>query len=382
MWRKIFKMGMVTLFGLLGVAILLVALGLGFRAYRQRENARVLAIHTPNGIQEGMYVPIGGIEQWIQIRGEDRNNPVLLFVHGGPGGSTLMISSGWQPWEKYFTVVQWDERGTGRTYRKTGSSIAPTMTLDRMTQDGIEVAEFLRTHLRKEKIILIGHSWGSFLGIHMVKQRPDLFYAYVGTGQIIGRPTWKKVYELQNAHVLASARVANNTDALKELAAIGPVPDERDFKVIQKWSRLLGVPFEYDKRPDIKFNVSMPGFTLLDWYYFFKGLRFSERIINGPNGPTSKADLRSLGLDFLIPIFFFEGAQDFMTPIEPAEQYLREITAPHKEFVRFAGANHFLPLNRPDDFLKELLARVRPLANPPKKDSSENRAPPGVTPHP
>ncbi len=365
MWRKIAKITMFTLLGLFGAVLLLVAVGLGFRAYRQHENAKILAIHTPNGIQEGMYVPIGGIEQWIQIRGEDRNNPVLLFVHGGPGGSSWPLSAGWQPWEKYFTVVQWDERGTGRTYRQTGSSIAPTMTVDRMTQDGIEVAEFLKTHLSKEKVILVGHSWGSILGIHMVKQRPDLFFAYVGTGQIIGLPTWKKVGELQYAKVSDEAQAANNADALKDLSAIGAVPDERKLGIIQKWSRLLNVPFEYDKRPNIKFKISptmMPGFTLLDWYYYDKGARFSRKTINPMLGKTN---LRSLGLNFSVPIFFFEGTQDFMTPIEPAEQYFNEITAPHKEFVRFEGANHFLPLNRPDDFLKELLARVRPLADPP-----------------
>jgi pimeloyl-ACP methyl ester carboxylesterase len=366
MWRKIAKITIFTLLGLLGVVLLLVALGLGFRAYRQHENAKILAIHTPNGIQEGMYIPIGGIEQWIQIRGEDRNNPVLLFVHGGPGGSTLMLSSGWQPWEKYFTVVQWDERGTGRTYRKTGDSIAPTMTVDRMAQDGIEVAEFLRTHLHKDKMILVGHSWGSFLGIHMVKKRPDLFFAYVGTGQIIGLPTWKKVGELQYAKVLAAARAANNADALKELSSIGAVPDERKFGIIQKWSHLLNVPFEYGKRPDIKFKIPppmMPGFSLLDQYYWKKGYQFSRKVIN----PLLRnADLRSLGLDFSVPIFFFEGTADFITPIEPAKQYLKEITAPHKEFVRFEGADHFLPLNRPDVFLEELLSRVRPLADPPK----------------
>ncbi|MGA3007411.1 MAG: alpha/beta hydrolase [Opitutaceae bacterium] len=358
---------MLALLVLLSVALLLMALGLGFRAYCQHENAEILAIHTPNGIQEGMYVPIGGIEQWIQIRGEDRNNPVVLFVHGGPGGSTLMISSGWQPWEKYFTVVQWDQRGTGRTYRKTSSSIAPTMTVDRMTQDGIEVAEFLRTHLHRDKIILVGHSWGSFLGIHMVKKRPDLFFAYVGTGQFLGSPTWKKAIEIQSARVLASAQATNNAKALKELAATDALPDGRKFWILQKWARQLRIPFQDSL--DIKSKIPptmMPGFTLLDWYYYSKGFRFSLNTLLGPNGPLWKADLRSLGLDFAIPIFFFEGTSDHMTPIEPAEQYFKEITAPHREFVRFEGANHFLPLNRPDDFLKELLARVRPLADPPK----------------
>src|SRR5258707_12286396 len=110
-----------------GLLIVVVAAGRGFRAYRQHIAAEALAIRSPNGVQEGRFVVIGSIKQWVQIRGEDRNNPVLLFVHGGPGGSTLPMSSGWQPWEKYFTVVQWDQRGTGLTYRETEHQPRPTV---------------------------------------------------------------------------------------------------------------------------------------------------------------------------------------------------------------------------------------------------------------
>jgi alpha-beta hydrolase superfamily lysophospholipase len=163
MKRKGFILIKNILLCLLVFSVLLIGAALGFRAYRQHENAKAMAIRTPNGIQEGMYVAIGGIQQWVQIRGEDRTNPVLLFVHGGPGASTLAISSSWQPWEKYFTVVQWDQRGTGRTYRQTGRSVASTMTVDQMTQDGIGVVEFLRAHLHKDKVVVVGHSWGSLL---------------------------------------------------------------------------------------------------------------------------------------------------------------------------------------------------------------------------
>jgi len=356
--RKIFMTIKFALLSMLAGAILLISLGLGFRAYRQHVNARILAIHTANGIQEGMFVPIGGIQQWIQIRGEDRNNPILLFVHGGPGGSTVPISSGWQPWEKYFTVVQWDQRGTGRTYRKTGNSIAPTMTVDQMTKDGIEVAEFLRTHLHKDKVILVGHSWGSFLGIHMIKKRPDLFVAFVGTGQFIGWPT-------SRAWLSAFLRTANSPEASNDFASIDELSNPEKLALLQKWGRRFRRPPQ--DSAGIKFRIRplmMPDFTLLDWYYYLKGFRFSRELLGGLNGPLTLADLRSLGLDFSVPIFFFEGTQDSMTPIEPAEQYFEQITAPHKEFVRFEGANHFLPLNRPDEFLKELLIRVRPLADP------------------
>jgi pimeloyl-ACP methyl ester carboxylesterase len=187
---------------LLGMAVLVVVLvgaTLVFRAYRQHVNARIVAIHTPNGIDEGMYVKIGGIDQWMQIRGDDRNNPVLLCLHGGPGGSWLGNTKLLLPWEREFTVVQWDQRGTGKTLETTGTVVADSMSVDRMAQDGIEVAEFLRDHLHKDKIVVLGFSWGSLLGVHMVKQRPDLFYAYVGTGQI---SDMAKAQQMSYAYVL------------------------------------------------------------------------------------------------------------------------------------------------------------------------------------
>ena len=107
-------------------ALFLAAVGaiLALRIQRQHVTAKAIAIHTPNGIEEAMYVKIGGIDQWIQIRGQNRNNPVLLCLHGGPGGSWLALTTLFSPWEKEFTIVQWDQRGTGKTLETTGRSIA------------------------------------------------------------------------------------------------------------------------------------------------------------------------------------------------------------------------------------------------------------------
>ena len=356
----------VSLLGLAGVLVAIAAAGLGFRAYRQHLAAEVLAIHSPNGVQEGAYVDIGGIKQWIQIRGEDRDNPVLLFVHGGPGASSWPISSGWLPWEKHFTVVQWDQRGAGRTYGAAGEdALAPSMTLERMTQDGIELAEYLRAHLHKDKIILVGHSWGSFLGIHIVKQRPDLFYAYVGTGQVVGRVTFEKSFELAIMHLRELAQSAGNSEALAELAPITeqPLMNPRNRLVADRWSKALALPsiesFELAGPIPPPF---MPDFSLLDWYNWRKGMAFSARYLRGRDGPMFKGDVASLGLAFPIPMIFIEGDADYNTPSEPAEQLFNQITAPHKEFVRVQGGGHFMPFDRPDEFLAELVAYVRPLA--------------------
>jgi pimeloyl-ACP methyl ester carboxylesterase len=357
-------------FALLGTTALLVALvaaGLGYRAFRQHLAAQALAIHSPDGVQEAEFVDIGGIRQWIKIRGQDRSNPVLLFVHGGPGGSTLPISSGWSPWEKYFTVVQWDQRGTGRTYGANGDAIAPTMTLERMTRDGIELAEHLRTRLHKDKIILVGHSWGSFLGINIVKQRPDLFHAYVGTGQVVGRATFEKSFEITIAHLRALAQAANNTAALAELTPIAsrPAMTEENRLVTEKWSKALALPSA--DRLELAGPIPplfMPDFSLGDWYDWNKGMAFSAKYLRARNSPMVQRDLASLGFEFPIPVVFIEGDADDITPSGPAEQYFEQLIAPHKEFVAIHGGDHFIPFDRPDEFLAELLARVRPFAIP------------------
>jgi len=369
--------------GLLAIAVLAIfatGSGLAYRAYRQHLAARVLSIGSPNGVQEGMYVRIGGIDQWIQIRGEDRANPVILFVHGGPGGSTIPISSGWQSWEKFFTVVQWDQRGAGRTFRVTGESVAATMTLAQMTQDGIEVAEYLRTHLHKDRIVLIGHSWGSFLGVHIVKQRPELFLAFVGTGQLVGKQSFERQFEVTVAHLKALAQAANNVEALQELATVSTAADfsktpcdtisfttpafgSRECDVAQKWAKALSLPsiegFQIDGPVLPPF---MPDYSLLDWYYWWRGTTFSAAQLRRRSGPMIQSDLWSLGSEFSIPVFFFEGSDDLQTPIEPARAYFDQIKAPQKQFVLFRGGGHFVAFERPDEFLARLVEHVRPLA--------------------
>jgi pimeloyl-ACP methyl ester carboxylesterase len=363
MLRKAARLIGVSLLGLAGILIVVAAAGLGFRAYRQNLATETLAIRSPNGVQEGEFVDIGGIKQWIQIRGEDRDNPVLLFVHGGPGGSSWPISSSWRPWEKHFTIVQWDQRGAGRTYGAAGDALAPTMTLERMTQDGVELAEYLRTHLHKHKIILVGHSWGSFLGIHIVKQRPDLFSAYVGTGQVVGRVTFEKQFEIMITHLQALAQSTGNSEALAELAPIvaRPLINPQNRLVADKWSKALGLPsIESVQLAGPVPPPFMPDFSLLDWYNWRKGMAFSAKYLRGREGPMFKRDVAALGLAFPIPVIFIEGDADYNTPAGPVEQLFNQITAPHKEFVWVRGGDHFIPFDRPDEFLAELVARVMP----------------------
>jgi pimeloyl-ACP methyl ester carboxylesterase len=302
-----------------------------------------------------MYVSIGGIEQWIQIGGAASDHPVLLFLHGGPGGSSRPAATAWKPWEEHFAVVHWDQRGAGRTFAKNGEAVSRGLTVERMVLDGIEVAEFLIRHLGKEKILLVGHSWGSVLGVHMLKRRPDLFSAYIGTGQVVNM---QRAEELNYRRELTQAERLQNSEALQALIEIGPPPysERAKIKVLRQWADQLadgnGDSVQFRPiPPDPAFSNADDVKALLQGAEFTRNELFRE---------LSRVDLPTLGPQFDMPIFFFEGTCDQATPMELAESYFAEIVAPHKEFVRFEGCHHFVVMNRPIDFLRELLAKVRP----------------------
>jgi len=137
---------------------------------------------VPNAVNEQGFIPIGGIDQWIAIQGSNTDNPVILFLHGGSAEAQSPFLKEFLPWEQAFTVINWDQRGSGKTYGKNGAS-TPDMTVERIAQDTIEIADYACKRLSKSKVILIGHSWGALLGLNAIKRKPELFYAFVGTGQ-------------------------------------------------------------------------------------------------------------------------------------------------------------------------------------------------------
>lgn len=323
----------------------------------RNRNTKNYAITTPNGIDEASYVPIGGIEQWVTIRGEDRNNPVLLFLHGGPGDVTNPWSFAFfAPWEKYFTIVQWDQRGAGRTLRKTGREVAPTMTVDRMTKDGVELAEYLTKHLGQGKIIVVAHSFGTILGLGMVRARPDLFFAYVGTGQVADEA---KNYSAAYDALLQKAQASGNQQAIDDLKRVGPPPynSGEGYGVQRKWSNRFEGADEF-LNGTIGLALVAPGVTLQDINDDTDGQILSgERLFDQSRSQGPK----ELGLEFSLPMFVFEGDEDFTTPTALARQYFKLMKAPRKRFVPIHGG-HFAMFIHSDEFLRELVKRVRPLA--------------------
>jgi len=334
----------------------------GWFEFFQNRNKQKYAVTGENHIDEATYVRVGGIDQWLTIRGQDRNNPVLLILHGGPGD----VTSPWgyayfHDWEKYFTVVQWDQRGAGRTLEKAGESIESTMTIDRMIQDGIEISEYLRRHLNKERIVLVGHSWGSLLGLLMAKAKPELFYAFVGTGQVPSSAMEANVV----AHRLALqwARAAKNPEALADLNRIGPPPykDGTDgWGVLYKWRNACEGPNrEVFLASTLYYALAQPGYTLRNFNSSQEG-----QIVSGNKlfDQITNLDHKRLEGTFNLPIVVIQGENDCTTPAELAHKYLDSISAPRKDFVDIPGEGHFAAFIKSDEFLKDLVARVRPLA--------------------
>jgi len=326
------------------------------RDFVRARNARDYAINTPNGIDEAKYIEVGGIQQWITIRGEDRNNPVLLFLHGGPGDATNPWGyAGFRLWLKHFTVVQWDQRGAGRTFGKNRDAPREAITIARMTQDGVELADVLRKQLGKDKIVLVGHSWGSILGVHMVKARPELFSVFVGTGQVGDQAT---SYTVAHQELLKKAAALGDERALRELREVGPPPyaDGRGYGVQRRWSNFFEGADAFIASM-MGFALVAPGYTLRDLNDWFDGqIVSSQRLVP----QTSTLEAGTLTGDFAVPVLVIQGAEDFTTPTRLARSFVDSIRAPAKWFVTIDGG-HFAVFMKTSAFLDQLVARVLPL---------------------
>ena len=305
------------------------------------------------------FVRIGGIEQWISIRGENRDNPVLLFLHGGPGDVTSPWGyAAFRSWVKHFTVVQWDQRGAGRTLGKNGPASAQRVSVGRLTQDGVELAALLRTSLKKGRIVLVGHSFGSILGVMMARARPDLFYAFVGTGQV-GDPAI--AYTVAHRELLKKAETLGDEQAIRELREVGPPPyaNRKGYAVQRKWSNLFEGADAF-LASMLGLGLTAPGYTLRDLNDWFDGQNLSaERLVP----ETSALEARALAGDFAIPIFVIQGAEDFTTPTSLARSFVESIQAPTKAFVSLEGGGHFAVFTKSQAFLDQLVSRVLPLAS-------------------
>ena len=307
-------------------------------------------------ISSTSFVPLGGIEQWVSITGDDRDNPVLLVVHGGPGDSQWPHADNYVPWEKSFTVVQWDQRGAGRNYGHIGEG-TPEVNLNRIARDGVELADYLRRTLGKKKIIVLGHSWGSVVAVTMVQLKPELFAAYVGTGQVV---SWKATSDFQYDLLLAKARKDGDTAWLEKFF---PKPDlniPKQFFAATGNLRSVMAPSDRDWIQSLR-----DGYPALLAQYpkdaqdLNDGQLFSGKHLIADEVATNlPVTARRLGT----ACFLIQGQGDVIAPTKAAVGYFQMVKAPKKTLVLIPDAGHFAFMTAPDAFLAALTGKVRPAA--------------------
>lgn len=323
-------------------------------------------IVTRQGIEELLPVKINGAKQWISIRGKNKNNPILLFLHGGPGSpfmpTSWTVQSGW---EDYFTVVQWDERGAGKTYVSNDpEALAPTMTIEQLTEDAADVVRYLRDRFGERKIFLLGHSFGSILGLELVQRHPEWFYAYIGVGQVVNT-----VKNEEEAYQFAFSRAVaqRNTEAIDALKSLAPYPgDPRKFtlyKLATQRTWLIYFGGQAYGRTSMEFEdnaqLLSPEYTEADLNARDAAQAYSVSLLLPDLFKVDFSSVRTIEC----PVFLFEGRHDYTVSHTIAAKWFEQLNAPGKKLVWFENSAHMVMEEEPGRFLVHLVNDVLPIAS-------------------
>lgn len=313
---------------------------------------------SEDAIAELRQVELNGRKQWISIRGQSRENPVLLFLAGGPGGTQLAaVRYELAALEAHFIVVGWDQPGAG----KSCSAVpAEDITAETYIEDGYALTNYLRETFGQQKIFLVGESWGSALGIFLIDRYPEVYEAFIGTGQMVDfdgteRLNYEKALEL--------AVAADDRKTIDKLEANGPPPYYGSDVVWKSAVYLNYLSAAMAQNPAIHnagYNTFRDIFSseygLLDKVNFFRGL---VNTYNQVYPQLYEIDLRTDYARLEVPVYFFEGRHDINAPTALVEEYLAVLDAPDKEIVWFEHSGHSPWINERDKFVQELLARFQ-----------------------
>ncbi len=310
----------------------------------------------PGSIAVMETVAVGGIPQQVWFRGTDTHNPALLILHGGPGASEAALFRSFNSeLERHFLVVNWEQRGTGRSFH---SDISPdSMTLAQFLCDLDEVIELIKARFNTRRVVLLGHSWGSALGTIYAFQHPEKVAAYVGIGQTASMPEGER---LSYDYALTQAVARGNREALDALRKIGPPPHTVDDMLVSRhWVEHFGGSFHTDLSPSklIWAALRTDEANLIDLILFGRGNRFSLKHL-WPE--FSQLDLMAYK-SFTVPVFFLLGRYDRQVPSTLAASYFETIEAPCKRLIWFERSGHNPPFEEAEIFNRVMIEDVLPM---------------------
>jgi pimeloyl-ACP methyl ester carboxylesterase len=300
-------------------------------------------------VAEAGWFDINGCQQWITMRGEDARNPVLLWLHGGPGIAMSPAMPLFKDWERDFIVVMWDQPGSGGTGVRNRADPGQ-LSLDRYATDGVAVAEMLCKRFGKRTVALMGISWGTQLGVEMVHRRPDLFSAYVGTAQVTGPRGIRLGYEM----ALQQQRERGNAAGVAALEGVGPPPWHTWDKLMvrQQFTNPPGAPMsDAEKAKSAADAVYLAAHPLDPGYIAYPtppegfvpardGMKMFLDTVQTVMMHEAKWEILDYGPDWPIPIFVFQGELDLNAPPALARDWVAGIHAPQKAFEIIPGAGH------------------------------------------
>lgn len=326
------------------VGLILIALLIIFFAVR----AVGLTINrkTPvGGINDSMYVDINGTEQWINIYGENINNPVLMYLHGGPGSSTSDIDYVFtRKWADVYTVVTWDQRNCGKSYDAEQNDIE--LTREIFMEDGKEMTEFIRDYLTVDKITILGHSWGSFYGANLVLEFPEYYECFIGTGQFVDSVDNEKAFK-DEAYVWADGddealglveQLTPNNITMDHITARNALMEKYGYSMMKDGT-------DYNLITTVLFN---PNYSVSDW------VKYLSRDMSVYLSFFQSEEFRSFSLtdrfDYKVPYYNINGNMDYQTNYKLAQEYFDSVNAPYKRMFIMENMTHGLLISKSEEF--------------------------------
>lgn len=348
---------------LLGCMILFVSVLLVYSPGKPEPFLSADGIRLAESISEKTYVNIGGVEQGMFIKGRSTKNPVLLFLHGGPGMPEYYLFEKYlAEFEERFTVCYWEQRGGGISYSPDIPS--ESITVEQLVSDTIEVTDYLRERFGQEKIYLLGHSWGSFIGIQAAKQSPGLYHAYIGVGQI---SKMSESERLGYSYILEQYIAAENTSMVEKLQKYPLLESDdalRSFfasMMRDKVMHELGIGTMRDMKSAIT-GILLPAmackaYTLVEKVNIWRAKLFliKDTVLIDQLFST---DLAVEVPQLEMPAYFISGKYDYTVNYDLSKTYLEQLQAPIKGFYTFEQSAHSPLFEEPKKFIQIMVEDV------------------------
>jgi len=296
------------------------------------------------------YIKINGTRQGMIIETLNQGNPILLFLHGGPGFPAYpIIKAHGLKLEKYFDVCYWDQRGTGMSYDVNEAKIP--LTLEQLVDDTIQVVHYLKKTYTQDKLYLLGHSWGSILGSLAASKHPELFHAYIGIGQIgSALESEKEAYDfiLNNAKNKGDSRAQKQIESVQVDASYYKNRSYGEMK--SKYVNAYGGGFKrggYSNIETLKHILACPNYSFKEKINILRGSNYAWQSLGGS---IAALDLVKLVPSLELPVFILHGEHDYTTTWSQANRFYESVSAPFKKMYTFSNSAHSPFVEEPERF--------------------------------